>query len=262
MRSHIFNDSRESLLPRRNATELTCIKIHVEEAIQSFGENCPHLEEVIVRHCEWVTARIIWLFAKHCSNLVKLDARGAARCAVKRLTSRVLEASPPVMDSIGTIDATEPEVALRHPFNNFILVEAVEILEEQQGIDWPDLRYESRPGNDSFNSNTFGYIVVHNKNALDIIRSRHISPESIQTLTPATVFRANKETGGFDVLQMSFKYSDLLKYRIAPVSQVPKVYRNQFHNHTSLKHIIFEILKTAKQACVTDLSWFKDESED
>ncbi|CEP11814.1 hypothetical protein [Parasitella parasitica] len=71
---------------------LTHIKIPIEEAIEAIGKSCCQLQEVKIQRCEWVTARVIWMFAYYCPNLIRLDARRSTKCTVKKLIANVLEA--------------------------------------------------------------------------------------------------------------------------------------------------------------------------
>ncbi|KAL7333609.1 hypothetical protein PS15p_202487 [Mucor circinelloides] len=70
---------------------LTHIQIPIEDAIEAIGKSCCQLEQVKIQRCEWVTAHVIWLFAYHCPNLKRLDARRSTKCTVKKLIANVLE---------------------------------------------------------------------------------------------------------------------------------------------------------------------------
>ncbi|GAN02344.1 hypothetical protein MAM1_0020d01787 [Mucor ambiguus] len=70
---------------------LTHIQIPIEDAIEAIGKSCCQLEQVKIQRCEWVTAQVIWLFAYHCPNLKRLDARRSTKCTVKKLIANVLE---------------------------------------------------------------------------------------------------------------------------------------------------------------------------
>ncbi|KAK4515979.1 54S ribosomal protein L23, mitochondrial [Mucor velutinosus] len=70
---------------------LTHIQIPIEDAIEAIGKSCYQLEQVKIQRCEWVTAQVIWLFAYHCPNLKRLDARRSTKCTVKKLIANVLE---------------------------------------------------------------------------------------------------------------------------------------------------------------------------
>ncbi|KAL9539508.1 hypothetical protein MBANPS3_010218 [Mucor bainieri] len=70
---------------------LTHIQIPIEDAIEAIGKSCCQLEQVKIQRCEWVTAQVIWLFAYHCPNLKRLDARRSTKCTVKKLIANVIE---------------------------------------------------------------------------------------------------------------------------------------------------------------------------
>ncbi|CAO3626590.1 unnamed protein product [Mucor fragilis] len=70
---------------------LTHIQIPIEDAIEAIGKSCCQLEQVKIQRCDWVTAQVIWLFAYHCPNLKRLDARRSTKCTVKKLIANVLE---------------------------------------------------------------------------------------------------------------------------------------------------------------------------
>ncbi|KAF1799055.1 hypothetical protein FB192DRAFT_1394613 [Mucor lusitanicus] len=70
---------------------LTHIQIPIEDAIEAIGKSCCQLEQVKIQRCEWVTARVVWLFAYHCPSLKRLDARRSTKCTVKKLIANVLE---------------------------------------------------------------------------------------------------------------------------------------------------------------------------
>ncbi|KAI8876485.1 hypothetical protein K501DRAFT_338063 [Backusella circina FSU 941] len=76
-----------------NQPGLTHIQIPIEAAIQNIGKECQHLEEVKVQRCEWITAHVIWMFVYYCTFLRRLDARNSTKCTIKRLITRVLEAT-------------------------------------------------------------------------------------------------------------------------------------------------------------------------
>jgi hypothetical protein len=115
-----------------NQPGLTHIQIPIEAAIQNIGKYCQHLEEVKVQRCEWVTAYVIWMFVHHCHSLRRLDARNSTKCTIKRLITRVLEAtdtsavheSEPISntssdadsESESALSSSAPSIAGEHAF--------------------------------------------------------------------------------------------------------------------------------------------------
>ncbi|KAI8068670.1 hypothetical protein BC940DRAFT_366860 [Gongronella butleri] len=98
--THVMNDSKivetgdyiSTLQDYAIQQGFTIVKVSMENAIQAIGNHCPHVKQLKMQHCEWVTARIIWAWVNACPNLVFLDVRRSPKCTVKRLTSYAIRA--------------------------------------------------------------------------------------------------------------------------------------------------------------------------
>jgi hypothetical protein len=97
--THMFNDSMvaetgEYISTLQNYAiqpGLTHVKIPIETAIHTIGQQCTQLEKVKIQCCGWVSARVIWLWVCSCPKLTYLDARRSSKCSVKRLTASILQ---------------------------------------------------------------------------------------------------------------------------------------------------------------------------
>lgn len=87
----------------------TQIQIDIGQVIETLGRECPRLEDVTMHRCEWVTAKMIWLWAVHCPKLRKLDAKWSTKCTVKRLVACALIVPPPAQSSTVDLPSLESQ---------------------------------------------------------------------------------------------------------------------------------------------------------
>ncbi|KAI9312221.1 hypothetical protein BX666DRAFT_1989806 [Dichotomocladium elegans] len=209
---------------------LTQTPITMELVIKELGKECKQLREITMQRCEWVTAHIIWLLVSHCTGLVRLDARRASKCSVKRLTLSVLELPQQQQQQlmptesisantiIGTMPSTDATMEERRIWPLSLL--------DPEGV-------PTREDFDAVQENTaVSLIIIGGQMAMEQLRQRHDNL-SMRSRT----YRASRWHPSTVPLQQPDDPPAAAEYH-------------------SLKDIVCPIIKEAKDLGVAELSWF------
>ncbi|KAG0167784.1 hypothetical protein DFQ29_000272 [Apophysomyces sp. BC1021] len=245
---------------------LTHIKVPLEGAIYSIGQECRHLEEVKIQRCDWVTAQVVWAWVINCQNLKRLDARRSTKCTVKRLTMTVLEAfgrKDGLMSQTGSSSSSSTQTELTMPEDG--LVDEVDDDEDddEEGVVEEDQEdTDDLEGNDRFILRRDGNMVV--------VERRHAAEEEDENNITIPDEQRRNSTAGFthnnNNNSREWARDRLVSRR--PPSPVNR--RRRYANSAAtalltlgrtacnLRELVHDILKDAKALGATDLSWFQE----